>query len=272
MSITSAVLKVCHAKVSDAVIVAQNEALNLSPALYPYWKSNFKTISIPSGMSTVTSDDIFHGEVPSTLVLAMVKTQAFSGDNRLNPFNFVHSNVNRIELSVDGQSIPGQPLKPNFETGELVPVYILQQLSSPRRGQLDFSQRIRQWLFALLFRHSRRGYTKLVMNFASPTPNLMLILYSSFPSLIKIDKTGAGNLHATGSRNFSLLQRGAAKRLTSFETRATEPFYRQPRHQRQRWKPLDSGLSRRRGRPCGILRSTGERTGRRFQKLFDSAE
>ena len=116
VSITSAVLKVCHVKVSDAVIVAQNEALNLSPALYPYWKSNFKTISIPSGVSTVTSDDIFHGEVPSKLVLAMVKTQAFSGDYGLNPFNFVHSNVNWIELSVDGPS--GQPLKPNFETGD----------------------------------------------------------------------------------------------------------------------------------------------------------
>ena len=62
VSITSAILKVCHVKVSDAVVVAQNEALNLSPALYPYWKSNFKTISIPSGVSTVTSDDIFHGE------------------------------------------------------------------------------------------------------------------------------------------------------------------------------------------------------------------
>ena len=63
--------------------LAKNEALNLSPALYPYWKSNFKTISIPSGVSTVTSDDIFHRVVPSKLVLAMVKTQAFSGDYRL---------------------------------------------------------------------------------------------------------------------------------------------------------------------------------------------
>ena len=56
VSITSAILKVCHVKVSDAVIVAQNEALNLSPALYLYWKSNFKTISIPLGMSTVTTE------------------------------------------------------------------------------------------------------------------------------------------------------------------------------------------------------------------------
>ena len=66
----------------------------------------------------MTSDDIFYGEVLSKLILAMVKTQAFSGDYCLNPFNFVHSNVNWIELLVDGQSVPGQPLKPNFETGD----------------------------------------------------------------------------------------------------------------------------------------------------------
>ena len=38
VSITSAVLKVCHIKVADAVVVAQNEALGISPAIYLYWK------------------------------------------------------------------------------------------------------------------------------------------------------------------------------------------------------------------------------------------
>ena len=51
-------------------------------------------------------------------MLTTVKTQAFSGDYKLNPFNFLHSNVNWIELSVDGLSVPGQPLKPNFEMGD----------------------------------------------------------------------------------------------------------------------------------------------------------
>ena len=38
VQITSAILRVCHVKVSNAVILAQNEALNVSPALYPFWK------------------------------------------------------------------------------------------------------------------------------------------------------------------------------------------------------------------------------------------
>ena len=152
VSITFAILKGRHVKVSDAV-VAQNEALNLSPALHPYWKSNFKTISIPLGVSTVTSDDIFHGEVPSKLVLTMVKTQASSGDYKLNPFKILHSNINWIELSVDGQSVPEfipvHVLQQALH--EFIPVHVLQQLPAPRRRQLDFSRRIPQWLFPLLF-------------------------------------------------------------------------------------------------------------------------
>ena len=185
VSITSAVLKVCHVKVSDAVIVAQNEAVNLSPALYPYWKSNFKTISIPLGVSTVTSDDIFHG------------------DYGLNPFNFVHSNVNWIELSVDGQSVPGQPLKPNFETGDYTSSFLSIFFNNyPHHdggnwiSREEYANGYSLFCFDIqgevkgdIFGKKRAGYTKLVMNFASPTPNLILILYSSFPSLIKIDKT-----------------------------------------------------------------------------------
>ena len=118
VQITSAILRVCHVRVSNAVILAQNEALNLSPALYPYWRSNFKTISVPAGVTTVTSDDIFHGSVPSKLVVAMVKTGAFQGDYELNPYNFIHNDVTSIDVSVDGQSVPGQPLRPNFKTGD----------------------------------------------------------------------------------------------------------------------------------------------------------
>ena len=87
VQIMSAVLSVCHVKVSNAVILAQNEALSTSPALYPYWKSNVKTISVPSGITTVTSDNIFYGSLPSKLIVAMVKTSAFQGDYKLNPFN-----------------------------------------------------------------------------------------------------------------------------------------------------------------------------------------
>ena len=151
VQITSAILRVCHVKVSNAVILAQNEALNVSPALYPFWKSNFKTISVPAGVSTVTSDDIFHGSVPSKLILAMVHTKAFTGDYTLNPFNFVHADVNSIELSVDGQSVPAQPLKPNFGTGDYTSSFLSIFFNTSRWRKLDHARGICFRICSLLF-------------------------------------------------------------------------------------------------------------------------
>ena len=189
-------------KVSNAVILAQNEALNVSPALYPFWKSNFKTISVPAGVSTVTSDDIFHGSVPSKLILAMVHTKAFTGDYTLNPFNFVHADVNSIELSVDRQSVPAQPLKPNFGTGDYTSSFLSIFFNKyPHHGggnwitREEYASGYALFCFDIqgeasedIFGKTRSGYTKLQLNFGTPTPNLMLVLYSSFPSVIKVDK------------------------------------------------------------------------------------
>ena len=114
----------------------------------------------------------------------------------------MHSNVNWIELSVDGQSTPGQPLKPNFETGDYTSSFLSIFFNNYPRHDGDnwisreeyangyslFCFDIQFEVKGYIFGKKKAGYTKLVMNFASPTPNLMLILYSSFPSLIKIDK------------------------------------------------------------------------------------
>ena len=203
VSITSAILKVCHVKVANAVMIAQNEALSIGPALYPYWKSNFKTISVPSGVSAVSSDDIFHGEVPSKLVLGIVQTKAFSGDYQLNPFNFLHVNVNYIELSVDGQSVPAQPLKPNFETGDYTSSFLSMFFNhypnsaggnwitreEYANGYSLFCFDIQGEAVEDIFAKQKSGYTRLQLNFAEATPYpLMVICYSVFPSLLKIDK------------------------------------------------------------------------------------
>ena len=202
VQITSAILRVCHVKVSNEVIVAQDEVLSLHPALYPYWKSNFKTISVPSGLTTVTSDDIFHGSVPSKLIVAMVQTSAFQGNYSLNPYNFIHANVSSISLSVDGQSVPGQPLTPDFSTGDYTSSFLSMFFNNyPHNGggnwitRSDFANGYALFCFDIqgetsedIYGVDRKGFTKLQLTFASPTPNLMILLYSSFSGLLKVDK------------------------------------------------------------------------------------
>ena len=202
VSITEAILKVCHVKVSDAVILAQNEALNISPALYPHWKSKLMTISVASGDSTVSNDDIFNGEIPSKLILALVRTEAFTGSYTLNPFNFLHLNANYLEVTVDGQSVPAKPLRPNFETGDYTSSFLSIFFNKypthawnwiPREDYVNgyslFCFDIQGQVQEDLFAKHKKGHSRLTINFASSVPYpVMLIVYSISPGLIKIGK------------------------------------------------------------------------------------
>ena len=51
-------------------------------------------------------EDIWQGEVPSKLFVALVKSQAYNGDNHWNPFHFEHFDVSDIGFFVNGEATP----------------------------------------------------------------------------------------------------------------------------------------------------------------------
>ena len=78
--ITEAILKVCHVSLNPNVIVAHNEAIQISPAIYPFWRSDIKSFSVSTGSYTFMTDNIFHGKVPSKIIIGMISNAAYSGD------------------------------------------------------------------------------------------------------------------------------------------------------------------------------------------------
>ena len=123
MIIIEASLKVHHAKMNPKIILAHNEALNHGEALYPFWKSNVKAFSIPSGVSSYSIDDLYNGMKPSCLIIAMVGNGAYTGDSERNPFNFHHYTVNFIQFTVDGNSIPEKAFQPDFAGAQYTDAY-----------------------------------------------------------------------------------------------------------------------------------------------------
>ena len=67
---------VCH----PAMILAHNESLKMGPALYPFWRSDIKSFSVAAGSLTFMTDNIYHGKVPSKLIIGMLSNAAYSGD------------------------------------------------------------------------------------------------------------------------------------------------------------------------------------------------
>ena len=73
-------MKVCHVSLNPNIIVAHNEAIQISPGIYPFWRSDIKSFSVPTGSYTFMADNIFHGKVPSKVIIGMVLNAAYSGD------------------------------------------------------------------------------------------------------------------------------------------------------------------------------------------------
>ena len=55
--------------------------------------------------------------MPKQVIIFLVDTNAQLGHHHLNPFRFYHHQLNRINLKINGASVPQEPLTPNFYNG-----------------------------------------------------------------------------------------------------------------------------------------------------------
>ena len=212
LKIIDATLRVCYLKLRRSVMKAHNIQLKQSPALYPYWSSNIKTYAISQGSYDLVYDDIYHGYVPSKLILAFVSSAAYSGHFAKNPYNFHHYNANHLEVRVDGASVPGEPFTPKFtaSTNPQAAPYssngYIQSYLSLFRGEYpaassnwilrsDYPGGYAIWVFNIqpgtnqqMYGQLLRGNAQLHVKFDSPLSEpVTAILYAQFPAELKIE-------------------------------------------------------------------------------------
>ena len=177
LKIKSAILKVCHVSLHPSMIVAHNEALELSPAVYPFWRSDIKSFTIAAGSHTFMRDNIFHGEVPSKIIIGLVSNAAYS-DYTKNPSDFQIMDLNYFEINVDGQ--PNRPFRPTFAENVYVASYLslLDNEFALKNGIIikasDFPQGYALYLFDVqsfisggVMTKSAKGHVRLSMRFAT---------------------------------------------------------------------------------------------------------
>ena len=123
VKITDVYLKVALVKVNPAVLLSQAGVLKDTQALYPYTKSMIKSYAMSQGQYSFTVDDLFQGDIPKRLLVGVVSSSAHHGNYKKNPYNFQHYNCNYIGFFVDGQSVPTDPLQPNYKGNNFIDVY-----------------------------------------------------------------------------------------------------------------------------------------------------
>ena len=186
VEVTDAVLKVCLVKLNPAVLLAHNETLQKQEALYPYIKSDVKCYGVPQGQYSVGIDDIFQGEIPDKLNVALVASEAYSGSLGRNPFQFEHYNCNFIALYVDGRSVPSVPYEPNFEGNQFMSSYNSLELDSkpycliPKEdyngGFTIFSFNVTPYVASHCLPLLKKGHTRLEIKFAKPLPEAVTVV------------------------------------------------------------------------------------------------
>lgn len=96
-------------------IMSQHIAkFNNQPAIYHMNKTVMKTQSFVKGINALNIDAFFTDILPKTLVLGLVKSDAFRGDSKLNPYNFAHFNLASAHIRVNSEVTPAEIYKPDF--------------------------------------------------------------------------------------------------------------------------------------------------------------
>ena len=72
-------LNVCKVNVSPEVMMGHDAALEIADSIYPFARTDIRTFNIAEGNFAMNIEDIWQGEVPSRLVLGLVKSQAYNG-------------------------------------------------------------------------------------------------------------------------------------------------------------------------------------------------
>ena len=116
--IQEAALRVLHVTPTPSALLRHNQILRKTPAKYPIIRTDCKLFTISSGSTTFTQQNLFMGQIPRRVCLTLVKNEALSGSFKANPFNFHHFDVSFISLDVNGESMPGIPLKLNYDTAK----------------------------------------------------------------------------------------------------------------------------------------------------------
>ena len=204
--IETAVLYVRRVKVNPSISVEHNKRLDTGTnAKYPLRRAVVNTFTIPTGTLSKVQDNVIQGQLPRRVVLGMVKNSAYNGSLKQNPFEFEHFNMNYLALYVEGEPVPAQPYKPNFDANQYLRSYLsLYEASgmwNDDRGNCisrkDYPSGYMLHMFDLTADMSegqhmdpiKHGSLRVEVHFSQAlTETVNVILYCEYDNLLQIDR------------------------------------------------------------------------------------
>ena len=196
LKIVSVSLDVCMAHIAPCIALGQQTALLHANALYPTMQSHLNTFTIDRGHRTGWSDNLFLGKIPDKLYVCMVASAAYEGSFQRNPFNFQHFNLSYLSFLLNNQSVPAQPLQPQFDDKLYASSYdtLFTPQNKPnityrnyREGYAIFALQVASHFKNKIQPIEQRGNGRLLLKFDKPLPeHITVIVYGIFNSVVQI--------------------------------------------------------------------------------------
>lgn len=111
LHILEAQLYINHITVNPGILLAHHKMLQQKPAIYPLNRTEIKSFTLYPGNHSLSIDNVVIGQLPKFLAFCMVGNVAYTGNVKMNPFEFQHFYLQSLNLSVNGVQIPSQPLE-----------------------------------------------------------------------------------------------------------------------------------------------------------------
>ena len=181
--------------------LAHEKALTKAPALYPYQREYMKSLNIPAGVTDFNADNQFPNQTPTSLVLAMVASDAFAGDVKKNYSNFENFTANRVEVTLDNNHVFNSPQTQNFTAAQFTHSYLSAyggrqaekrmptiNLEDYGLGYTIFKFDLKKTSGENIFVTNGRGNVAIKIQFAEATAaNITLIVMATFTAVAEID-------------------------------------------------------------------------------------
>ena len=205
--ISHASLFVRKVRLNPSVTLSHAKALERGTAKYPLKRVVVKTFSIPTGNVGAVQDNLFLSQTPNRLVIGLVDSAAFNGENARNPFNFKTLGLSFLSLYLDGKQVPSKPLQPNFDGGQYVRSFFNLMVSSGLANQDSGSNINREDFaggFALysmdltpsliddnqLFELVKSGALRMELKFVAPLQrSATVVVWAEMDSVLEIDRS-----------------------------------------------------------------------------------
>jgi hypothetical protein len=201
-------LMVCRVTLASETFLGIERTLQNIPVVYPFARTDIRTFNLNEGSYGETFENLYPGEVPSKLIVGMVKSEAFSGHFNLNPYRFRPFDVESIGFYVDDEATPRQPFSFDVrDCGYLEGLQSLYEVTGKWQKNTDlYIDRYiyRQGSFLVGFDvdgatspnltsyvgENKSGRTRLQVSFKKSLPcNVTVIVYAAFQEVAQIDAT-----------------------------------------------------------------------------------